>query len=110
MGPLATCSDDGQSAIETRVGGAAASNVQYQYVWSLRGDKIPVVRDTYSGGEIQTGCRIYYLTDADSNVTALVGRDGGRRACRRLRLRRLRDGNVLHVRLVEVLDGRKLVD
>ena len=41
---------DGDEVIETRVGGTGASNIQYQYVWSLRGDKIPVLRDTYSGG------------------------------------------------------------
>jgi YD repeat-containing protein len=67
----------GQSVIETRVGGTAASNVKYQYVWSLRGDAIPVLRDTYSVGTLQSASRIYYTTDANSSVTALIGLSGG---------------------------------
>jgi RHS repeat-associated protein len=67
----------GQSVIETRVGGTAASNVQYQYVWSLRGDAIPILRDTYSGGQLQSASRIYYTTDANGSVTALIGLSGG---------------------------------
>jgi RHS repeat-associated protein len=67
----------GQSVIETRVGGTAASNVKYQYVWSLRGDAIPILRDTYSGGTLQSASRIYYTTDANDNVTALIGQVSG---------------------------------
>jgi RHS repeat-associated protein len=67
----------GQSVIETRVGGTAASNVKYQYVWSLRGDQIPILRDTYSSGQLQSASRIYYTTDANSNVTAIIGLSGG---------------------------------
>jgi RHS repeat-associated protein len=67
----------GENVIETRVGGTAASNVQYQYVWSLRGDAIPILRDTYSGGQLQSASRIYYTTDANSNVTALIGLSSG---------------------------------
>jgi RHS repeat-associated protein len=67
----------GQSLIETRVGGTAATNVQYQYVWSLRGDAIPILRDTYSAGALQSASRIYYTTDANGNVTALIGLSGG---------------------------------
>jgi RHS repeat-associated protein len=67
----------GDEVIETRLGGTAATNVQYQYVWSLRGDKIPILRDTYSSGQLQSGSRIYYTTDANDNVTALIGQVSG---------------------------------
>jgi RHS repeat-associated protein len=67
----------GDEVIETRVGGTAAANVQYQYVWSLRGDKVPILRDTYSGGAIQSASRIYYTTDANENVTSLIGQVSG---------------------------------
>ena len=47
--------------------------VQYQYVFSAMGVKTPLVRDTYSSGDIVSGDRLYYLTDANTNVTAVVG-------------------------------------
>ena len=66
---------DGQNAIETRVNGTAASNVQYQYVYSPLGDgKTPILRDSTFNGNAPTDTgRLYYLTDANSNVTAVVG-------------------------------------
>ena len=67
----------GQNAIETRTGSASSSptsvGVQYQYVFSAMGVKTPLVRDTYSSGEIVSGDRLYYLSDANTNVTAVVG-------------------------------------
>ncbi len=70
----------GQNAIETRTGSAASSPeslpVQYQYVFSPLGVKTPLVRDTYVDGEISSNDRLYYLTDANTNVTAVVGLSG----------------------------------
>ncbi|MGO9108654.1 MAG: RHS repeat-associated core domain-containing protein [Thermoguttaceae bacterium] len=67
----------GQNAIETRAGSATSSptslGVQYQYVFSPLGEKTPLVRDTYVSGQIVPNDRIYYLTDANTNVTAVVG-------------------------------------
>ncbi len=50
---------------------------QYQYVWSPLAVKTPLVRDAYSGGSIVPDDRLYYLTDANSNVTAVVGLSSG---------------------------------
>ena len=56
-------------------------NPEYQYVWSLRYIDAPILRDenknsdgdcTDAGDE-----RIYYLTDANMNVTCLTDEDGG---------------------------------
>ena len=71
----------GQNAIETRTGSATSSptslGVQYQYVFSPLGDsKTPILRDTYSSGSIVPDDRLYYLTDANTNVTAVVGLSG----------------------------------
>ncbi len=77
---------DGQNEIETRQATVAGNPnslapqntpVQYQYVWSLMGVKDPLLRDTYSGGVLQAADRLYYLTDANDNVTAVVGQSGG---------------------------------
>ena len=65
----------GQNAIETRVGGTAASDIQYQYIFSPLG-KDPLLRDTYVSGVISFDDRLYYLTDANTNVTAVVGLSG----------------------------------
>jgi len=46
----------------------------HAYVWSPRYVDSPVLRDTYdSGGTLDTDERLYYLNDANFNVTALVG-------------------------------------
>jgi RHS repeat-associated protein len=42
----------------------------------LRGDKVPILRDTYSGGTLQSASRIYYTTDANDNVTSVLGQSG----------------------------------
>jgi len=72
----------GQNAIETRTGSATASPeslpVQYQYVFSPLGGKTPILRDgTFdSNGNPTPAGRLYYLTDANTNVTAVVGLSG----------------------------------
>ena len=72
----------GEQVVETRVTGSKSSaplaaNVQYQYVWSPLYVNSPILRDTYSGGAVQPASRIFYLTDANYNVTAVVGMSGG---------------------------------
>jgi RHS repeat-associated protein len=78
----------GQNPIETRAGAAGSSPqslaTQYQYVWSLRGAKTPLLRDSsfaYNSTTQQwtatTVGRIYYLTDPNDNVTAVFGLSGG---------------------------------
>ena len=64
--------------IETRVTGSATADPasvapQYQYVWSGARDA-PILRDTLSGPN--EGQRIYYLTDANNNVTAITDATG----------------------------------
>jgi RHS repeat-associated protein len=75
----------GQNAIETRsatfTAGDAAPSPQslapsYQYVFSALGAKTPLLRDTYVDGTISYNDRLYYLTDANTNVTAVVGLSG----------------------------------
>ena len=63
---------NGQNVIETRLNGTEAANLQYQYVWSLRGVKTPLLRD-----DAASSVRLYYLTDANDNVTAVVGLSDG---------------------------------
>jgi RHS repeat-associated protein len=72
---------NGQQVIETRE--AASSSTQpeslsptYQYVWSPRYIDALILRDTYSGGTLQTTSRLYYLNDANFNVTSLVNAAG----------------------------------
>ncbi len=59
--------------VEERWNGTAASNVQYQYVWSAAYVNSMVLRDTYLAGAVQPDLRVYTATDANYNVTALVG-------------------------------------
>ena len=67
--------------IETRTAapGTAPATVapQYQYVWSAVRDA-PILRDTINpaNGQPTTDARIYYLTDADNNVTAIADQNG----------------------------------
>jgi RHS repeat-associated protein len=70
-----------QDAIETRSGTASSSaeslDPEYQYIFSARGQKIPLLRDTYLDDELSSADRIYYLTDANTNVTAVVAQQSG---------------------------------
>ena len=76
----------GQHAIQTRTATFTPGTtvptpeslpIQYDYVFSAMGAKTPLVRDTYSGSSIVPNDRLYYLTDANTNVTAVVGYDTG---------------------------------
>jgi len=54
--------------------GGTALPVSYQYLWSPRYIDSPVLRDRYDAeGELDASARVYYLGDANHNVTALVG-------------------------------------
>jgi RHS repeat-associated protein len=74
----------GDQLIETRVAiGSGAANdsgqsltPQYQYVWSAGGSTAPMLRDTYVSGSLVSGDRLYYLTDANGNVTAVTNAAG----------------------------------
>ena len=54
------------------------ADVYCQYVWSARYIDAPVLRDRDADGQSGNGLeeRLYYTTDANMNVTALVGTDG----------------------------------
>ena len=71
----------GSQVVETRETtsgqNAASAPVQYQYVWSAQSDA-PVLRDTISSstGQPIPADRIYYLTDANDNVTAITNNAG----------------------------------
>ena len=58
--------------LEERWNGTAASNTQYQYVWSATYVNAMVLRDTFTAGAIQPDLGIYTTNDANYNVTALV--------------------------------------
>ena len=65
--PTSTTTDNyyaGQQVIQTD----SAGSPQYQYVWSPLGSNSLILRDDISGS---TG-RLYYLEDANGNVTSLV--------------------------------------
>ncbi|MGO9108944.1 MAG: Calx-beta domain-containing protein [Thermoguttaceae bacterium] len=50
----------------------------YQYVWSPRYIDAPILRDTLnSSGNVVTALRVFYLGDANYNVTALVSASSG---------------------------------
>ena len=69
-----TVEDDylsGQQVIETRENAA----VKYQQIWSPRYIDAAILRDTYSGGSIVQAARVFYLSDANYNVTGLVKYD-----------------------------------
>ena len=74
----------GQQIIETRQASGTlvnppsvpnSSGVKYQYIWSPRYIDAPILRDIYSGGVLQEMSRIFYLSDANYNITALVNID-----------------------------------
>jgi RHS repeat-associated protein len=71
----------GQQVVETRAGAPTASPSslppQYQYLWSPRYIDAPIQRDSFDGsGQIQPASRVFYLADANYNVTALVNTSG----------------------------------
>ena len=71
----------GQQVVETRAGARTSSPSslppQYQYIWSLRYIDAPIQRDSFNGsGQIQPASRLFYLADANYNVTALVNTSG----------------------------------
>ena len=85
-GPVATYYFySGQQVVETREGAVVDSQIpdpqslvpSSQYVWSLRYINAPILRDSFdSSGNVEPSSRIYYLGDANYNVTALVNSSG----------------------------------
>ncbi|NLE38389.1 MAG: hypothetical protein GX621_10230, partial [Pirellulaceae bacterium] len=63
----------GQQVVET----IAPAEGSYQFVWSPRYIDAPILRDTLDGGVVETAERVYYLADANYNVTGLVKYDSG---------------------------------
>jgi RHS repeat-associated protein len=59
-----------------RTSGGNALNADQQYVWSPRYVDSPILRDSYSGGTLVPADRLYYLTDAGHNVTAVANSAG----------------------------------
>ncbi len=71
-----TTEDDyyvGQQVVETRGGDG---DVQYQNIWSPRYIDAMILRDTYSGGDLVLADRVFYLSDANYNVTGLMKYNG----------------------------------
>ena len=64
----------GQQVIETRDGTpdafAASLPVHYQYIWSARGNNSLILRDNFTQTPGTTAARLYYLNNANFNVTA----------------------------------------
>ena len=78
---------DGQNAIETRTGtvssgvvpAASTLSPQYQYVFSPLSGKTPTLRDSTFDSETGTPTsagRLYFTSDANTNVTGLVDASG----------------------------------
>jgi RHS repeat-associated protein len=76
---------DGQNAIETRQGTVSGNSIpaastlspQYQYVFSPLSGKTPILRDsTFVGGAATSAGRLYYTSDANTNVTGLINASG----------------------------------
>ncbi len=59
----------GQQVVETRGGDG---DVEYQNLWSPRYIDAMILRDTYSGGDLVLADRVFYLADANYNVTGLM--------------------------------------
>ena len=75
-----TVQDDyhvGQQVIESDVTTGGIRNGGYQYLWSPRYIDAPILRDTLNtaGNGIVTAQRVFYLADANYNVTGLVKYD-----------------------------------
>ena len=64
----------GQQVVESDITTNGARNGGYQYVWSPRYIDAPILRDTLNtaGSDIVAADRIFYLGDANYNVTAIV--------------------------------------
>jgi RHS repeat-associated protein len=62
--------------IEERKNGTASSNVNFQYVWGAAYIDELVLRDTYSGGLLQTSSRLYAQQDANYDTTSLIDTTG----------------------------------
>ena len=69
----------GQQVIESEVTSGGVRNGGYQYLWSPRYIDAPILRDTLNtaGTGIVTAERLFYLGDANYNVTAVVKYDSG---------------------------------
>ncbi len=63
----------GQQVVETRGGDG---DVEYQNLWSPRYIDAMILRDTYSGGDLVLADRVFYLSDANYNVTGLMKYNG----------------------------------
>jgi len=76
-----TTQDDyysGQQVIESRVTVDGDPDSGYQFLWSPRYIDAPILRDTLdSNGQIVAAERIFYLADANYNVTGLVKYNSG---------------------------------
>ena len=93
----------GQQVVETRAGAPTSAPTslppQYQYLWSDRYIDAPIQRDSFNGsGQIQPSQRLFYLGDANYNVTALVNTSG--QVVERYVYDPVRDGDALQARLV----------
>ena len=63
----------GQQVIESDTAVTGGATTRYQYVWSARYIDAPVCRDTLNGdGTVNPNDRIFYLGDANYNVTEVV--------------------------------------
>ena len=68
----------GQQLVESDTAVNGVTTTRYQYLWSPRYIDAPILRDTLNtDGSVNRGDRIFYLTDANYNVTAVVGMSGG---------------------------------
>jgi len=67
----------GQQVVQVDAFSGGVLQGSEQYVWSARYIDTPVLRDSFDGnGERIAAGRIYYLTDANHNVTSLVDASG----------------------------------
>ena len=68
----------GQQVIESDTALTGGATTRYQYVWSARYIDAPVCRDTLNGdGTVNLNDRIFYLADANYNVTEVVQYNAG---------------------------------
>ena len=74
--PVTTSSDDYYSGEQLVQSVASGGGAVYQYVWSARSAEAPILRDTIVGGTPDVTQRLYYLDDANYNITALVSYTG----------------------------------